>query len=301
MPMKVRYTVLDGEIISENRGGTISDYVPDSLGNTRFLLNSSQTPTDSWDYWPYGEADHVTGTNPTPMQFVGTRGCYQDSATRILMRARVQEPAKARFLTEDPIGFTNSIRNQYSYAADRPSVHVDPYGLMDVPAGAESSHCLSLAPGACYACLYPRLTTGSVQGETSACQLANATCGSHVRCGPGVVTPPSPEYGWIDCFANCIKAHDPLSNSQKIALTLAGGTVRKSWCKALGIIPRYSKRSNPHTTIPSIIHFKLGMGGRLPLRRFGRFWSPIWIAYGNYLGVVEAGCSIACLGNIHAY
>ncbi len=57
MPMKVKYTVLDGEIISENRGGTISDYVPDSLGSTRFLLNSSQSATDLWNYfWPYGEA-----------------------------------------------------------------------------------------------------------------------------------------------------------------------------------------------------------------------------------------------------
>ena len=34
MAMKVKYLVIDGEIISENRAGVEHDYVPDSLGNT---------------------------------------------------------------------------------------------------------------------------------------------------------------------------------------------------------------------------------------------------------------------------
>lgn len=31
----VRYTVIDGEVLSENRNGTKRDYVPDPLGSTR--------------------------------------------------------------------------------------------------------------------------------------------------------------------------------------------------------------------------------------------------------------------------
>ncbi len=100
MPMKVKYTVLDGEIISENRGGTISDYVPDSLGSTRFLLNSSHTPTDSWNYWPYGESVRLTGTNPTPMLFVGALSYHQDNGYRTQAGLRASEQAKARWLTE---------------------------------------------------------------------------------------------------------------------------------------------------------------------------------------------------------
>ena len=34
MPMKVRYTVFDGKVVSENRNGTERDYVPDPLGST---------------------------------------------------------------------------------------------------------------------------------------------------------------------------------------------------------------------------------------------------------------------------
>ncbi len=129
MAMKVKYTVLDGEIISENRGGTISDYVPDSLGSTRFLLNSSQTATDSWDYWPYGEAVHVTGTNPTPMQFVGTQGYYASNATKTYVRARLLEPQKARWLTEDPAGILVNGANGYSYAESAPTTYSDASGL----------------------------------------------------------------------------------------------------------------------------------------------------------------------------
>ena len=55
MPMKFRYTVIDGEVVSENRGGVERDYVPDPLGSTVALLDNTQTKTDTFTYWPYGE------------------------------------------------------------------------------------------------------------------------------------------------------------------------------------------------------------------------------------------------------
>ena len=75
----VNYTVLDGEIISENRNGVERDYVPDPQGNTVALMDSNQTITDTFNYWPYGEQQSRTGTTPTPFRFVGTRGYYRDS------------------------------------------------------------------------------------------------------------------------------------------------------------------------------------------------------------------------------
>jgi hypothetical protein len=42
MPV-VDYTVIDGEIVHENRGGVERDYVPDPLGSTVALLDSART------------------------------------------------------------------------------------------------------------------------------------------------------------------------------------------------------------------------------------------------------------------
>ena len=46
----VRYIVLDGEIISENRNGVERDYGPDPQGNVIALYDSSQNKTDTWTY-----------------------------------------------------------------------------------------------------------------------------------------------------------------------------------------------------------------------------------------------------------
>jgi len=65
-----RYTVIDGEILSENRAGVKRDYVPDPLGSTLALLDSTQTQTDTFSYYPYGEVASRTGTTATPFQYV---------------------------------------------------------------------------------------------------------------------------------------------------------------------------------------------------------------------------------------
>lgn len=49
----VNYTVVDGEVLSENRNGTKRDYVPDPLRSTVALLDSTQAQTDTFAYWPY--------------------------------------------------------------------------------------------------------------------------------------------------------------------------------------------------------------------------------------------------------
>jgi hypothetical protein len=56
-------------------------YVPDPLGSTVALLDNTQTQTDTFTYWPYGEERVRTGTTPTPFRFVGTAGYYRDSTS----------------------------------------------------------------------------------------------------------------------------------------------------------------------------------------------------------------------------
>lgn len=63
----VRYTVIDGEVVAEKRNGVRKQYVPDPLGSTAAMLDSTQVQTDTFSYWPYGEVASRTGS--TPMTF----------------------------------------------------------------------------------------------------------------------------------------------------------------------------------------------------------------------------------------
>lgn len=74
------YTVVNGEVLEENRGGTIRGYVPDVMGSTIALLNSSQTMTDTWVYWPFGEVKTRTGSTQTPFAFQGATQRYTHGA-----------------------------------------------------------------------------------------------------------------------------------------------------------------------------------------------------------------------------
>ena len=88
MPMKVRYTVANGEIIAEKRNGVRKLYVPNALGSVVAMLDSSQNITDTVEYWPYGEVAQRTGTSTMPFQFVGTQGYFNDASNRTYVRAR---------------------------------------------------------------------------------------------------------------------------------------------------------------------------------------------------------------------
>jgi len=127
MAMSVVYGTAFGGVISENRGGVVSVYVPDTLGNTIGLINSAGTLTDRWTYWPFGETNARTGTNATPLTFLGIIGYFQDVASKLLyVRARHLRVDLARWLTVDP-KWPN--QRAYVYAGDRPAKYADPSGL----------------------------------------------------------------------------------------------------------------------------------------------------------------------------
>jgi hypothetical protein len=56
---RLRYTVIDGEVTAEKRNGVRSFYVPEPLGSTVALLDNTQTKTDTFSYWPYGEKEII--------------------------------------------------------------------------------------------------------------------------------------------------------------------------------------------------------------------------------------------------
>jgi RHS repeat-associated protein len=121
----VRYTVVNGQVIAENRNGVRKTYVPDPSGSTIALLDDKQKITDTFSYSPFGELKSRTGTTPTPFQYIGTRGYYTDPNNRIYVRARTYQPNYARWMTVDPLWPGESA---YGYARGNPVRWVDLQG-----------------------------------------------------------------------------------------------------------------------------------------------------------------------------
>jgi RHS repeat-associated protein len=120
----VNYLTVNGEILSETRNGVERDYMPDPLGSTAALLDSTGI-TDTFTYWPYGEVRSHTGSSTTPFQYVGTLGYYTDSAARYYVRARYLQPEYARWQTVDPLW---PRMKAYGYGWQNPTGVTDPSG-----------------------------------------------------------------------------------------------------------------------------------------------------------------------------
>jgi hypothetical protein len=104
MAMSATYLTMNGIIVHENRGGVQRDYVPDTLGSTTALTDNTQTKTDTWQYWPYGEVSTRTGTSNTPFTFVGTLGYSKDQLDKLFyVRARHLRVDLAGWQTLDPL------------------------------------------------------------------------------------------------------------------------------------------------------------------------------------------------------
>jgi RHS repeat-associated protein len=121
----VRYTTVNGEIIAEKRNGVRRLYVPDPLGSTVALLDNTQTQSDTFSYWPYGEEKSRTGTTPTPFRHGGSTGYYTDGGSRAYVRKRHYLKTLGRWVTVDPLWPDEAA---YAYAANSPLVFVDPSG-----------------------------------------------------------------------------------------------------------------------------------------------------------------------------
>jgi RHS repeat-associated protein len=100
------------------------------------LLNTSQLASDIWNYMPYGETTRLLGSIPTQLLYVVGSSCRQDNATNTLMGHRVLDVVKARFKTQDPIGFDSGESNLFRYAANNPVAATDPSGTTPVYASS---------------------------------------------------------------------------------------------------------------------------------------------------------------------
>jgi len=126
MAMSVTYATVHGRLVEENRGGVVTEYVPDTLGNVIMTTDESGTVTSTTTYWPFGEVSTQTGTNPSPWGFCGVWGYLTDAVSRMYVRARHYRADTSRWLTVDPIWPTEPA---YVYCRTSPATYIDPSGL----------------------------------------------------------------------------------------------------------------------------------------------------------------------------
>ena len=103
MAMSVVYSTLGGKVLAENRGGVIRQYLPDPLGNTAALADTTGTITDTYTYWPYGEVRTHIGTSTTPLTFLGTLGYFVDFVKQLYVRASHLRVDLTQWMTVDPV------------------------------------------------------------------------------------------------------------------------------------------------------------------------------------------------------
>jgi len=129
MAMSVVYANIGGEILCENRGGTVSYYATDCQGSTMALVDETGAVTDRYDYWSYGEERVHTGSSLTRFTFLGIFGYVRDLLNKLYyVRARYLRPELARWQTVDPLWPASAA---YTYASSSPTSRTDLSGLQD--------------------------------------------------------------------------------------------------------------------------------------------------------------------------
>ncbi|MCW3052219.1 MAG: repeat protein [Chthonomonadales bacterium] len=234
----VRYTTVNGEVIAEKRGGVRSLYVPDPLGSTMALLDNTQSLTDTFAYWPYGESVRLTGSTPTPFQFVGTQGYFRDSSSTTYVRARVLDTTDGRWTTKDPRRLVGAEQNLYSYVLENPVTLMDRTGksakLPPRGGGQTAQPCQSLSRAACFACALSHYRSLGIAMDV-AMLLAQRLCNSIIgifQCHPQVLPGPCPPDVAADCFADCV-AYNGCSGARCIAFYQDGNYIGRA-CQCLG-------------------------------------------------------------------
>jgi RHS repeat-associated protein len=126
--LQVAYTYGD-DLISQDRGGSVSYYHYDGLGSTRVLTDGSESTTDSYTYEAFGSLIRSTGTTPNSYLYTGEQ--YDPNTGFYYLRARYMNPENGRFLTTDPfkgLEYDPVTLHKYIYSGLDPVNKIDPSG-----------------------------------------------------------------------------------------------------------------------------------------------------------------------------
>lgn len=131
MPMKVRYYVINGEMIGDS---VTSEYMRDALGSVTGTISSTTgIVANTYRYKPYGARLAKTGTATEPkFQWVGTAGYRNTSLAHSTqyVRARHYGEGEGRWTTIDPLW---PDEHPFAYVNSSPVFKTDYTGLADCP------------------------------------------------------------------------------------------------------------------------------------------------------------------------
>ena len=121
--------VYGGDLISQNRNGSVSYYHYDGLGSVTALSDEAGNVTDSYVYGAFGNLRDRLGTTVNNYLYTGEQ--YDPDSGFYYLRARHYMPETGRFATIDPFeGHPGNplTLHRYMYANDNPVMFVDPGG-----------------------------------------------------------------------------------------------------------------------------------------------------------------------------
>jgi RHS repeat-associated protein len=114
----------DSHLAVVHSAGQIEYGVTDAINSTLATVDQAGEQISSVFYEPFGQT--TTNRQPYAFQFTGRvlvgEGLYY-------YRSRYYDSATNRFISEDPLGLSDSRSNLYTYASNRPTMTTDPSGL----------------------------------------------------------------------------------------------------------------------------------------------------------------------------
>ncbi|MEO7730872.1 MAG: RHS repeat-associated core domain-containing protein [Kofleriaceae bacterium] len=123
--------------IEGNDGTKRNSVFSDANSNAVMLMDAAQQPVVSYTYEPYGMTTADTGNANTQQYTSRENDVVGNGQGLYYYRARYYMPGTARFVSEDPIGWTSGQANNYAYVGGNPIDFRDPFGL-EVASGFEN-------------------------------------------------------------------------------------------------------------------------------------------------------------------
>ena len=108
-------------------------YLPDGLGSTMALVNSSGSVVNTYDYDVFGAIRSSTGSQANAFKYTGEQ--FDSSTGLQYLRARFYDIETGRFTGRDPLPGIVGVpgtQNNFSYAMNTPTMLIDPYGLFSL-------------------------------------------------------------------------------------------------------------------------------------------------------------------------
>jgi RHS repeat-associated protein len=100
-------------------------YTRDHLGSVRELVDSAGAVRARYDYGVWGQRTKLTGNLDTDLGFTGFY--FHNQSGLSFSRTRAYDSALGKWINQDPIAENGGL-NLYRYAANSPSMYVDPSG-----------------------------------------------------------------------------------------------------------------------------------------------------------------------------